>query len=154
MQSRLVLLSVLVAVPVSGGSSGCANSQRLTIHTAPTGARVTLARYGKKKAAGGIPGVVVSGTADKFQDEPLDLGTSPVDYEFPLTEEEEGFHGPGVFVQVDKVYEGGLLRAERDGAFAERRITFMGDPIEVDLKLEAIVIGGAQDDSVPPVPDP
>ena len=63
------------------------------------------------------------------------LGTSPLEYEFELEEDSQGISLGGLFVQSVRRFTEGLIRAELNGAVAERRVRFSGDPIEVDLTL-------------------
>ncbi len=115
--------------------SGCAATQRLNVTTSPPGAQVTLVRYGVTEAEGGVPGVSVGATGERFEDPPMTLGTSPLDYEFKLEETDEEISIAGVFMKVTRKFTEGLIRAEKDGRVAERRVSFTGKPLVVDLLL-------------------
>jgi hypothetical protein len=116
---------------------GCAATQKVIVSTTPSGADVTLVRYGVTKAEGSIPGISVGGTGDSFEDPPMTLGTAPVEYEFELEETDEQLSVGGLFVKVARKFTEGLIRAEKDGVVAERRVRFTGEPIVVDLMLPA-----------------
>jgi hypothetical protein len=125
--------------------AGCASTQKITVITDPPGAHVTLTKYGVAEAKGGVPGVVVESEGGSFEDDPVGLGTSPLEYEFRLKEDQEHFSAPGIFLKVVKKITAGLIRAEKDGSYAERRVDFSGKPLVIDLRLEA---------GTPPEPSP
>jgi hypothetical protein len=77
------------------------------------------------------------GSGASFQDPPMALGTSPLEYEFRLKESDRRFSGRGVSVEVARRFTEGLIRVERDGIVAERRVRFTGKPITVDLVLRS-----------------
>jgi hypothetical protein len=79
--------------------------------------------------------VSAGGSGAPFQDPPLTLGTSPLEYEFRLKESDRRFSGRGAYVEVARKFTEGLIRVERDGIVAERRVRFTGKPITVDLVL-------------------
>jgi hypothetical protein len=114
---------------------GCAATQKVTVSTTPPGAQVTLVRYGVTKAQGSVPGISVGGVGDSFEDPPMTLGTAPLEYEFELEETEEQLSVGGLFVKVARKFTEGLIRAEKDGNVAERRVRFTGEPIVLDLVL-------------------
>jgi len=122
------LLSLLVL-------PGCAATQRISVTTAPVGAQVTLIRYGVNRVDGSVPGVSVGGVADTFEDPPMVLGTSPLEYEFRLEEGNKQIAIAGLFVKVTRIFTEGLIRAEKEGRVAERRVMFSGKPVRVDLTL-------------------
>jgi hypothetical protein len=123
----------LGSVLVLGGCGAAAQSVSVT--TTPVGAQVTLIRYGVHHVDGSVPGVAVSGVADTFEDPPLTLGTSPVRYEFELEERGRQVAVGALFVKVTRVFTEGLIRAEKNGRVAERRVRFSGTPVSVDLTL-------------------
>lgn len=131
---RTAILIMIVALFLL---SGCAASQKLTVHTHPPGARVTLIKYGVTEARGGIKGITVGGETESFEQGLIDLGTSPLEYEFRLEEEGRHLSAPGLFVKVVNKYTEGLIRAQLDGRFAERRVQFSGDPLLIKLTIEA-----------------
>ncbi len=116
---------------------GCATTQKLRVTTDPPGAQVTLVRYGTVRAEGGAPGVTVGATGESFEDPPITLGTSPLEYEFQLEETARELSIAGVFAKVTRKFTEGLVRAEKDGRVAERRVLFLGKPLAVDLLLPA-----------------
>jgi hypothetical protein len=113
----------------------CASAQRVTVTTAPSGAQVTLIRYGVIEAQGSVAGIAIGGIDRDFEDAPIVLGTSPVEYEFELEQRDQEVAVGGAFVQVVRRFTEGLIRAERNGAVAERRVRFDGDAVDVDLTL-------------------
>jgi len=116
---------------------GCAATQKLTVTTDPPGAQVTLVRYGTTETEGALPGMSFGSAEEPFEDAPISLGTSPLDYEFELHETLEQVSILGLFVDVKRKFTEGLVRAEKDGRAAERRVRFSGKPLVVDLLLPA-----------------
>jgi hypothetical protein len=114
---------------------GCAATQRVSVTTSPVGAQITLIRFGVNHVDGSVPGVSVGGVADSFEDPPLFLGTSPLEYEFRLEEGARQIAIGGFFVKVTRIFTEGLVRAEKDGRIAERRVLFSGKPVKLDLQL-------------------
>ena len=125
----VILLSSLLLL------CGCAANQKLSVTTNPPGAQVTLVRFGVTEAEGGVPGASVGATGESFEDPPMTLGTSPLEYEFRLEETAKELSIAGLFVKVTRKFTEGLIRAERDGRVAERRVTFTGQPLTVDMLL-------------------
>ena len=113
----------------------CAANQRISVTTDPVGAQVSLIRYGVNHVDGSVPGVAVGGIADSFEDPPLALGTSPLEYEFALEESGRQVAVGGFFVKVTRVFTEGMIRAEKNGRVAERRVRFSGKAVRVDLTL-------------------
>jgi len=113
----------------------CAANQRISVTTDPAGAQVSLIRYGVNHVDGSVPGVAVGGIADSFEDPPLALGTSPLEYEFALEESGRQVAVGGFFVKVTRVFTEGMIRAEKNGRVAERRVRFSGKAVRVDLTL-------------------
>ena len=132
--SKMVVLMTLVSLLLL---CSCAANQKLSVTTDPPGAQVTLVRYGITKAEGGLPGVSVGTSGENFEDPPITLGTSPLDYEFKLQETAKELSIGGVYAKVTRTFTEGLVRAEKDGRVAERRVLFMGKPLAVDLLLPA-----------------
>ena len=114
---------------------GCASAQKISVTTTPPGAQVTLIRYGVTEAQGSVAGVSVGGLGGDFEDPPIVLGTSPLEYEFELEDSGQRVSAGGLSVVVVRRFTEGLIRAERDGAVAERRVRFGGDWVVVDLLL-------------------
>lgn len=114
---------------------GCGAVQRIDVDTTPPGAQVTLTRYGVTEIRGGFAGANVEGLEGSFEEEPITLGTSPLEYEFDLEEDERRISVAGASVEVVRRYTEGFIRAERDGQVAERRVRFTGDPIALELLL-------------------
>ncbi len=129
---RKTALIFIVAIFVL---SGCAAKQQISVDTVPPGAMVTLTKIGVTETSGGVEGIVASGAGEPFEDDPIVLGTTPLSYEFELVEEGEGISGPGFFVSVKKRITEGLIRAELDGGYAERRVTFSGEPLQIIMTI-------------------
>jgi hypothetical protein len=129
MPATLRLAATLVAV------CGCAATQRIVVTTAPVGAEVTMIRYGVTQVHGRAPGAAVGGVADSFEDPPLLLGTSPLEYEFRLQQGGQQVAIGGLFVEVTRIFTEGIIRAEKDGRVAQRRVQFTGKPVRVELIL-------------------
>lgn len=114
---------------------GCATTQSLRVVTTPAGAQVTLIRYGVTEAHGSVAGASAGGVGASFEDPAIALGTSPLEYEFKLEKSGERVAVEGLSVQVARKYTEGLIRAEKDGLVAERRVRFSGKPVVVELRL-------------------
>jgi len=131
-------MSKFVALLVLGSLllvCGCAANQKLSVTTDPPGAQVTLVLYGISKTEGGVPGVSVGMSGQNFEDPPITLGTSPLQYEFKLVETTKELSVAGVYARVTRTFTEGLVRAEKDGRVAERRVLLVGKPLQVDLLL-------------------
>ena len=127
--SLLVILSLVLC--------GCAGTQKLLVSTTPPGASVTLIRFGVTETTAGVPGIGIGGVGDPFEDAPIVLGTSPLEYEFELEDSGQSAGVAGVFIDVTRKFTEGLIRAEKGGVAAERRVRFTGKPITIDLVLPA-----------------
>jgi hypothetical protein len=117
---------------------GCGSTQRLTVRTDPPGARISLIKIGVRQAHGSLG--EMEGMAQMqslFEDEPIELGTSPLVYEFETTEPLASFRMPGGQAEVVKETRAGILRAVKAGQTAERRLQFTGQPLEVLLELSS-----------------
>ncbi len=77
-------MRILVICAALATMAGCAGKQKITVITTPPGAEVSLTTFGVTKARVGAAGVSVSADAERFESQPLLLGTSPLDYEFEL----------------------------------------------------------------------
>lgn len=135
-RGRLMKTVTVLLVVVLSLLAGCAATQKITVNTDPPGAEVSLTKCGVTEAHGGFQGVVVGGTGEPFEDVPIQLGTSPLEYEFRLKETKEHFSAPGMFVKVARKITEGLIRAEKGGGFAERRVAFTGEPLVINLRIE------------------
>jgi hypothetical protein len=134
MMLRVIAVMVVASLLIL---TGCAASQSMRVATTPPGATVTLTRIGVTETQGGIVGVGAGGVGEPFEEPPISLGTSPVEYEFDLEETDEQLSLIGLFVSVKRKFTEGLIRAEKDGLAAERRVRFTGEPILLDLVLYA-----------------
>jgi hypothetical protein len=65
----------------------------------------------------------------------MTLGTSPLKYQFKLVETTKQIFIGGAYVTVKRRFTEGLVRAELDGLAAERRVSFSGEPLMVDMLL-------------------
>lgn len=127
---RLAPLLLLLA-------AACAGPQRLIVETEPPGATVTLTRISERRAQGGLYGFSGHASQGIIHEEPIDLGTSPLQYAFERTRTEQAISLPGVYGSVTLETREGIVRAERDGRFAERRVRFDGSPVHLRLELNA-----------------
>ena len=116
--------------------AGCSTTQVLVISTDPPGADVSLTTYGINEGSADLPGgVSMAGTGDTFEDGPFRLGTSPIRYEFDLVEETTHMAIELMGVSTRKRIEEGLIRAEKNGTYAEARVKFKGDELILHLDL-------------------
>lgn len=94
-----------------------------------------MIRFGVTRVDGSVPGVAAGGVTGTFEDPPLFLGTSPLEYEFRLEESGQQVAVAGLFVKVTRIFTEGLIRAEKNGRIAERRVSFTGKPVTVNLTI-------------------
>jgi len=117
-------------------ATGCATSKTLSVRSDPPGATVTLTRYCQDevtvhthKALGTVP-------VGDCETPPIYLGTTPLVYEYVTQETLGHAHVPVAGVSATRRYTEGVVRVEKDGAVAEQRVSFTGQPITVDMRLE------------------
>lgn len=139
MSTRLPVGIVLCLL--TGASVGCApKHQRLTVETLPLGAEVYLQRSGEVKVAAAVAGYYGSLGADSFAEGFYSLGTTPVDYEFRLENQEAVVAGGPVWGEVMRRYTEGRIRVVMDGyRTVERAVRFTGDRIDLEVDLQPAV---------------
>lgn len=116
--------------------TACGGAQKITVLTDPPGATVTLTKIGIRTVTVDYgPRREYDGRvqATRYEDPPVVLGPSPLEYEFALEEREQA---AGIEGNVTKQVKEGLVRAEKGGFRAERRVFFTGDPLRIEMKLE------------------
>jgi len=119
--------------------SACApGHQQLTVQTVPRGAEVYLQRSGTIEIEAAVAGVSGKVDAGSFQEEFFLVGTTPVDFKFPLTERDVTFQGEDAGGNVTRRYKEGLLRIMLPGYRTEERsVLFTGDAVKLELQLTA-----------------
>lgn len=130
---RIATRVVLLALTACGGT------QKLTVITEPPGATVTLTKIGIRTVTADYAarrGYDSRVHAGRYEDPPIVLGLSPIEYEFPLEEKEPSAELSAYDGSATKQVKEGVIRAEKGGFKAERRVTFDGTPLRVELKLE------------------
>ncbi len=135
MSSRLRYGIVLVLA--AGIFGACApKHQRLTVETLPHGADVYLQRSGELEVAAAVAGYYGSLDAASFDEGFYSLGTTPVDYEFLLEDQEAVVAGGPAYGEVMRRYTEGRIRVVMDGyRTVERLVRFTGDHIDLELDL-------------------
>jgi len=116
----------------------CGSGQQLHIESDPSGAEVYLMRRGEYEVDASIDGFSGSVDGDSFEEEFYLLGSTPLEYEFDLSDTESSFFIPGIpaGVNVTKHYQEGILRVEMDGYETEQRtIHFSGNLFNLVLSL-------------------
>jgi hypothetical protein len=101
----------------------CGATQTLHIETDPTGAEVYLMRRGEYEVSASVGGIGGSFDGDEFQEDFYLIGTTPVDYEFRLSDSEGSFSVPGLpaGASVTKHFREGVIRIVMSGAVLRRR---------------------------------
>lgn len=139
MESTLSAKSTRAALLLLSGFAlgACAPSyQRVTVATLPEGAEVYLQRSGEMQVNAAVAGFYGSIGAPSFEEEYYSLGTSPIDYEFLLDEQEATVAGGGVYGEVKRRYTEGRIRVVKEGyRIVERALRFTGDRIHMELEL-------------------
>lgn len=116
--------------------AGCAATQQLRIETDPVGAEVYLQRRGDIEVSARVPGGAGRVDASTFEDAFEYLGTTPLEYEFRLREDQAAIDTPDVGGRVVKHYTEGTLRIELEGyRTVERRIRFTGEDLVLVIPL-------------------
>jgi len=101
----------------------CGATQRLHIETDPEGAEVYLMRRGEYEVTASVSGIGGSFDGDDFQEDFYLIGTTPVDYEFGLSDSEGSFSIPGLpaGASVTKHFREGVIRIVMSGYETEER---------------------------------
>jgi len=129
MKRFLLACAVLVLAPA------CARTQKLIVRTDPGGAEVAIIKRGQLRTSGHVAGIVTVGASERYEDEPVSIGTSPVMYEFPVVEPQAGVFVPYIAARQDKICREVVIRAWDNGKYAEQVIPVTGDVAEVYLQL-------------------
>lgn len=124
-----------------GLSAACApKQQRLTVDTLPGGAEVYLQRSGEVEVAAAVSGYYGSLDAASFDEGFYSLGTTPVDYEFLLEDQEAVVATGPVWGEVMRRYTEGRIRVVMDGyRTVERAVRFTGGRIDMTVDLQPIL---------------
>jgi len=126
---------VMVMAPTACG----APMQRISVKTDPVGAEVTLQRSGNVQVEASVAGVEGTLGAGSFTEDFMTLGTSPVDYEFHLNRTDADVERGGSGGQLKRTYTEGLIRIALEGyRTVERRVSFNGNRIKLDVDLQAL----------------
>jgi hypothetical protein len=119
--------------------SGCGASQQLHIESDPSGAEVYLMRRGEYEISGNVDGFAGSFEGETFEEDFYLLGSTPLEYEFDLSDTESAIVIPGVpaSATVTKIYQEGILRVVRDGYITEERtIQFSNNVFHLVLDMD------------------
>lgn len=118
--------------------SACSPSyQRVTVTTLPVGAEVYLQRSGVMQVTAAYSGFYGSIGAPSFEEGYYSLGTTPIDYEFLLDQQEATVAGAGAYGEVKRRYTEGRIRVVREGyRTVERAVRFTGDLLDFEIELE------------------
>ncbi len=113
----------------------CGSGQQLHIESNPSGAEVYLMRRGEYEVNASIDGIGGSVDGDSFEEEFYLLGTTPLEYEFNLSDTESSFYIPGIpaGVSTTKHFHEGILRVEMDGYETEQRTIQFSNNLAVAL---------------------
>lgn len=97
--------------------AGCAGTpvMRLDIESTPSGAQVSIQRRGERNYVGSFGPVSGSLSSNRFEEEWVPLGTTPVAYSTPLKETTTDATLLGVGGRVVKRFEDALVRFELEG---------------------------------------
>ncbi len=113
--------------------------QRVTVTTLPAGAEVYLQRSGVMQVNAAYSGFYGSIGAPSFEEGYYSLGTTPIDYEFVLDQQEATVAGAGAYGEVKRRYTEGRIRVVREGyRTVERAVRFTGDRLELEVELVPI----------------
>ncbi len=147
MNRKIICISILIIS--SAAITACGSGQQLTIESNPSGAEVYLMRRGEYEVNASIDGFGGSFDSDSFEEEFYLLGTTPLEYEFDLSNTESYLYVPGLpaGVSVTKHYTEGIIRVEMDGYETEQRtIQFSNNLFNLVLSLVPS-LGDAEGDS-------
>jgi hypothetical protein len=134
------LLAVIIAL-----ATACGSSRVLHIETDPEGAEVYLQRRGEYEISASVSGIGGTFDGDSFEDDFYFLGTTPLDYEFDLSDSEGSFSIPGVpaGASVTKHFREGVIRIVMNGYRTEERtVQFSNNDLNLILSLDAETSGG------------
>jgi hypothetical protein len=107
------------------------------VQTEPSGAQVYLQRRGDVEVEVRVGGTYGKVGMESFTEDFYSLGTSPIEYEFDLSDEKGAVHTPDVGGAVKRHHKEGTVRIELDGYQAvEQKVRFTGDPIELVITLQ------------------
>ena len=137
MNRKKIFVSILVTSFAAVTACGGAGPQ-LVIDSDPSGAEVFLMRRGEYEVNASVDGIGGNFDGDSFEEDFYFLGTTPLEYDFDLTDTESSFYIPGVpaGVTVTKYYQEGVLRFEMNGYETEERtIQFSNNPFNLVLHL-------------------
>lgn len=117
--------------------AACApGQQQLTVQTVPRGAEVYLQRSGTIEIEAAVAGVSGRVDAGSFRDDFFLIGTTPIDFKFPLTERDATVQGEQAGGNVTRRYKEGLLRIVLPGHHTEERsVLFTGNEVKLEIQL-------------------
>ena len=130
----VVSLSVVIVLV-----SACGATQKLHIETVPEGAEVYLQRRGEYEVSASVSGIGGTFDGDSFEDDFYLLGTTPLDYEFDLSDSEGSFSIPGIpaGASVTKHFREGVIRIVMSGYTTEERtVQFSDNELSLTLTLD------------------
>lgn len=129
--------AALLALSVFALGACSSNHQRVTVTTLPVAAEVYLQRSGVMQVNAGYSGFYGSIGAPSFEEGYYSLGTTPIDYEFVLDQQEATVAGAGAYGEVKRRYTEGRIRVVREGyRTVERAVRFTGDLLDFEIELE------------------
>jgi hypothetical protein len=118
---------------------GCASTQELSVQTEPSGAEVFLQRRGDLEVHAAVEGVYGALNADSLGEEFYSLGTTPLEYEFDLREQEAAVYSPRAGGSVTRHFTEGTVRIVLEGyETVERLIRFSGSRISLVIPLQPV----------------
>ncbi|MCD4847480.1 MAG: hypothetical protein K8R76_04740 [Candidatus Aegiribacteria sp.] len=147
MNGKTICISILIIS--FAAITACGTGQQLNIESDPSGAEVYLMRRGEYEVNASVEGFGGSFDGDSFEEEFYLLGTTPLEYEFDLSDTESSFYIPGLpaGVSVTKHYKEGILKVEMDGYETEQRTIQFSDNL-FNLVLNLVPFrGDAEGDS-------
>ena len=132
---RLIVPVIAVTIAMV---TACGSSQVLHIETDPEGAEVYLQRRGEYEVSASVSGIGGTFDGDNFEDDFYLLGTTPLDFEFDLSDSEGSFSIPGIpaGASVVKHFREGVIRIVMNGYQTEERTVQFSDN---ELKLALIL---------------
>jgi len=136
MNGKNIFFSILVTS--FAAITACGSGQQLVIDSDPGGAEVYLMRRGEYEVNASVDGIGGNFDGDSFEEDFYLLGTTPLEYEFDLTDTESSFYIPGIpaGLSVTKHYQEGILRVEMNGYETEERtIQFSNNLFNLVLSL-------------------
>jgi hypothetical protein len=139
MNSRVIAI-VFLTVSLAA-ISACGIAQKLHIESDPSGAEVYLMRRGEYEISASIDGIGGSCDGDSFEDDYYLIGTTPLDYEFGLSDTESSFYIPGIpaGASVTKNFEEGIIRIVMNGYTTEEKpIQFSNSTLSVVINLSPV----------------